>query len=64
MAEIATEGKLSLEERLYRVRHSAAHVMAEAVLRLFPDAKIAIGPPIENGFATSLSTTLERLRGL
>lgn len=37
-------------ERLYRIRHSTAHVMAEAVLRLFPDAKIAIGPPIENGF--------------
>jgi threonyl-tRNA synthetase len=35
---------------LYRIRHSTAHVMAEAVLRLFPDAKIAIGPPIEDGF--------------
>ena len=37
-------------DRLYRIRHSTAHVMAEAVLRMFPDAKIAIGPPIENGF--------------
>ena len=35
---------------LYRIRHSAAHVMAEAVLELFPDAKYTIGPPIENGF--------------
>jgi threonyl-tRNA synthetase len=35
---------------LYRLRHSAAHVMAEAVLQMFPDAKIAIGPPVENGF--------------
>lgn len=35
---------------LYRLRHSAAHVMAEAVLQLFPDGKIAIGPPVENGF--------------
>ncbi|HEX7101427.1 MAG TPA: threonine--tRNA ligase, partial [Nitrolancea sp.] len=31
-------------------RHSAAHVMAEAVLSIFPDAKLAIGPAIENGF--------------
>ena len=34
----------------HRMRHSAAHVMAEAVLQLFPDAKIAIGPPIQDGF--------------
>jgi threonyl-tRNA synthetase len=34
----------------YRLRHSAAHVMAEAVLELFPDGKLAIGPPIEDGF--------------
>ncbi|RMD80493.1 MAG: threonine--tRNA ligase, partial [Chloroflexi bacterium] len=34
----------------YRLRHSLAHVMAQAVLEIFPDAKIAIGPPIENGF--------------
>jgi threonyl-tRNA synthetase len=34
----------------YRLRHSAAHVMAEAVLQLFPEGKIAIGPPIEDGF--------------
>jgi threonyl-tRNA synthetase len=33
-----------------RMRHSAAHVMAEAVLDLFPEAKLGIGPPIENGF--------------
>ena len=35
---------------LYKIRHSAAHVMAQAVLELFPEAKFAIGPPIENGF--------------
>jgi threonyl-tRNA synthetase len=35
---------------LYRIRHSAAHIMAEAMLDRFPDAKIAIGPPIEDGF--------------
>ncbi len=38
------------ESDLYRIRHSAAHVMAEAVLGLFPEAKLAIGPPIEDGF--------------
>src|ERR687883_1811942 len=32
------------------MRHSAAHVMAEAVLKLFPEGKLGIGPPIENGF--------------
>jgi threonyl-tRNA synthetase len=39
-----------VESELYRIRHSAAHVMAEAVLSLFPEAKLAIGPPIEDGF--------------
>src|SRR5262245_46407663 len=37
-------------EALYRLRHSAAHVLATAVTELFPDAKVAGGPPIENGF--------------
>ena len=32
------------------LRHSAAHVLATAVLRLFPEAKLAIGPPTEDGF--------------
>jgi len=38
------------ESELYRIRHSAAHVMAEAVLSFFPEARLAIGPPIEDGF--------------
>lgn len=38
------------QSRLYRLRHSAAHIMADAVLEMFPDGKIAIGPPIEDGF--------------
>ena len=38
------------EEYLHRLRHSASHVMAQAVLEKFPEGKIAIGPPIENGF--------------
>ncbi len=33
-----------------QIRHTAAHVMAEAVLQLFPGAKFGIGPAIENGF--------------
>ncbi|MEU9019616.1 threonine--tRNA ligase [Actinomadura sp. NPDC048394] len=32
------------------MRHSAAHVMAQAVQELFPEAKLGIGPPVENGF--------------
>lgn len=38
------------QSELYKIRHSAAHVMAEAVLSFFPEAKLAIGPPIEDGF--------------
>ena len=38
------------ETHLYRVRHSSAHVMAQAVLEMFPDGKYSIGPPIEDGF--------------
>lgn len=38
------------DSELYRMRHSAAHVMAQAVLEMFPEAKYAIGPPIEDGF--------------
>ncbi len=38
------------DSQLYRIRHSTAHIMAEAVLELVPGGKIAIGPPIEDGF--------------
>jgi len=38
------------DEQLGRMRHSASHVMAEAVQSLFPGAKFGIGPTIENGF--------------
>src|SRR5437660_4111351 len=37
-------------DALYVLRHSTAHLLAEAVRRLYPGVKIAIGPPIENGF--------------
>jgi threonyl-tRNA synthetase len=38
------------KDQLYKIRHSLAHVMAEAVLELYPEAKVAIGPPIDTGF--------------
>jgi len=38
------------ESHLYKIRHSAAHVMAQAVVEMFPEAKYTIGPPVENGF--------------
>ena len=38
------------QDFLYRLRHSTAHVMAGVVLEMFPEGKIAIGPPIEDGF--------------
>ncbi len=37
-------------DKLYRMRHSLSHVMAEAVLQVFPGAKLAIGPAIDDGF--------------
>jgi threonyl-tRNA synthetase len=51
----AGEHKISIltdrdAEGLMVLRHSTAHVMAEAIQRLYPDAKLAYGPPLENGF--------------
>ena len=53
--EIETDASLSLitakdDAILAHIRHDAAHVMAEAVRELFPDAQVTIGPAIENGF--------------
>ena len=39
-----------MPDDLYRIRHSLAHVMAQAVTERFPDAKPTIGPPVDNGF--------------
>src|SRR6185437_9634693 len=49
------EERKTLEQReqmtdLERIRHSAAHVLATAILRLWPEAQFAAGPPVENGF--------------
>jgi threonyl-tRNA synthetase len=53
---------------LYRIRHSTAHIMAQAVLEEFPSAKIAIGPAIEDGFYYDFdlprSLTPEDLEGI
>ena len=48
--QILTTRDTSDPDALYVLRHSAAHLLAEAVRRLYPGVKIAIGPPIENGF--------------
>ena len=54
-SEIKEDATLELctfdsEEGRHAFRHSASHVLAQAVKRLYPDVKLAIGPAIENGF--------------
>src|SRR5204863_9112985 len=49
------EERKTLDERatmtdIERLRHSASHVLATAILRLWPEAQFAAGPPVENGF--------------
>jgi threonyl-tRNA synthetase len=48
--QILTTRDTSDPDALYVLRHSAAHLLAEAMRKLYPGVKIAIGPPIENGF--------------
>src|SRR4026207_2284156 len=52
--EIAQDASAALDSgaagRLGAMRHSAAHMMAAAVMELFPDAKLGIGPAIKDGF--------------
>ncbi len=43
------EGGSYEQSLLYRVRHTAAHILAQAVLEMYPQAQLGIGPPIENG---------------
>ena len=55
LPEPANPERKTLDQRnqmteLERIRHSCAHVMATAILRLWPDAQFAYGPPVENGF--------------
>src|SRR5438874_6458095 len=49
------EDRKTLEQRaqmtdLDRLRHSASHVLATAILKIWPEAQFAAGPPVENGF--------------
>src|SRR5690348_3185112 len=48
--EILSTRNANDPDALYVLRHSSAHLLAEAVRRLYPGVKVAIGPPIENGF--------------
>jgi threonyl-tRNA synthetase len=48
--QILTTRDTSDPDALAVLRHSSAHLLAEAVRRLYPGVKVAIGPPIENGF--------------
>jgi threonyl-tRNA synthetase len=48
--QLLTTRDTSDPDALYVLRHSSAHLLAEAVRRLYPGVKIAIGPPIEQGF--------------
>ena len=45
------------EEGLHAIRHTASHVMAQAIQHLFPDVKFAIGPAIDNGFYYDLDSS-------
>jgi threonyl-tRNA synthetase len=60
----AAEGELSFQvltdkdpEALEMLRHSCAHVMARAVMRLFPGVQVAFGPPVEEGFYYDIDVT-------
>ena len=50
LAGVASRDEVDEAEWLQRMRHSAAHVLAQVVLQMFPEGKIAIGPPIDTGF--------------
>lgn len=47
---MSEEHKFEENGHVHRIRHSAAHVMAQAVLEKFPDGQVAIGPAIDTGF--------------
>src|SRR5262249_19841707 len=56
-SELTGEGEVAFQiltdkdpEALEVLRHSSAHIMARAVMRLFPRVQLAFGPPIDNGF--------------
>src|SRR6185369_17489332 len=44
------EPTFKMEESLYKMRHSLAHILAEAVLQVRPKAQLGFGPPVRTGF--------------
>ena len=42
--------EIDVNSKLYKIRHSLAHVLAQAVLEVRPDSKLGFGPPIDDGF--------------
>ena len=59
MGHTGQKEKRKEHDPLYPLRHSAAHIMAQAVRRLYPQAKLAIGPPIEDGFYYDLELPVQ-----
>ena len=57
-----TVDKAALDAQRHRIRHSAAHVMADAITSIWPQAKLTIGPPTNDGFYYDIDsiTTLRR----
>ena len=45
-----TQKESQMNDELYKIRHSMAHIMAAAVQKLYPEVKLAFGPPTDNGF--------------
>jgi threonyl-tRNA synthetase len=61
-----SDERKTLEERaqmtdLERLRHSASHVLATAILKIWPEAQFAAGPPVENGFYYDVDLPLRRI---
>jgi threonyl-tRNA synthetase len=50
MSQTAHAVENKKETHLYRLRHSLSHILAAAVRQVRPEAKLAFGPPVENGF--------------
>jgi threonyl-tRNA synthetase len=59
MGHTGQSDKLKEKDPLYALKHSASHVMAQAVRRLYPNVKLAIGPPVEDGFYYDLDLPVQ-----
>jgi len=56
-ADSLVEKVNDIDDLRYRIRHSTAHVMADIVSRMFPDAELGIGPPTDDGFYYDFNTS-------